>query len=461
MKTRTILLFMVLCSFFVGYCSAQAIGYSTVYEEGAINLPISGTSTKTIGHYYSGALSYYEYLDQSNPNIAVLKGRFVYNYTGTNIYSFNMPDNIYVTDFMQCDNMPTIYFCGYKNTTQTVGIVGWIDIMNTYSNAEIYYIEVPEFSKMTKMAVYKTFFSIEVVALGREQNSTNQNSIFYTDKIHDLIVGTCNYHYAPVRQNQFLYDIVKTKNYIVFAGYDVNCNGICLRKEKYGNIVQQNLLENVYFYPMTDGEPSTSITTAYLDNDILRSDDSIVLSTPTFVEDFYTESRFRMFDISTMSMFNSQMFISPAKTDTYGMAFMKNNNKLAVLQSSEPKMPTTHSAVVLLKPFATTNYIADYVYKKEHAFNSIDNLNQALYLVDHFLLGGFYDSKIDWLLKDGNSLPSPNSCNSTSTTEVSIIDNIPTKQDLDHLFFHQSSSNYFHVIHNTTLTTPTNICTDN
>lgn len=279
----------------VGHSSAQ-IPYSVLRQDWLTSThPTTYGENKTIGftgpqNTDLGALTYYERFDSSIPSI---KGCFAFNYQGVTTKTFDLPDGIYITDFVQLEGTDLIVFCGIINQSVIspifYGVVGYFHINIGLSNITVNYEYFTAIDKFVAVSTYvnSNTGSTDIVAIGKV-NGSNDRIVYFNDLLNN------SYQTYLVDKNQKLWNIVKTENYLVFAGYDWNFPGLCLRKELYTQKGSPLLLNTVYGYILPDGEPSAMIHSAYLGNDMNRQGDLIAVSTPTFVNN-KTESRYRFF----------------------------------------------------------------------------------------------------------------------------------------------------------------------
>lgn len=396
----------------------------------------------TIAVFPNGALSYYEYNDvYSTP--ALLKGNFVYNYNASTIKSFDLPTGVYATDFRQYTGSDLIVFCGFKRSlrgdkddrdsyTET-GIVGWFDIGTTilHNSIDVYMVEIPEICRFDKIESYFNDPNIGIAAIGRLQSDIHKYAIFNLDRVQFDTNATYNCNLYPVRYGESLNDIVRTHNYIVFVGQDANAGGLCIRREYFNQMGTPNELNNIYAFPFADDKYLQSVHATYLGNKEIRSDDNIAINTINLFSSNDVHSLYRFINVATLTMTGAQEFKMFDKIDSKGIAYSHNPKFLCTLLTNDPVTAGTYSSVVLINPFATTTYTANYIYNPNDGYSAIGCLNYDVVNGDHFLLGG----PILWYLKKTSHPTSayPNDCNSTGHINVYTIQTVRYKSDIDFL----------------------------
>lgn len=390
------------------------------------NIQLGNAPRKTVEFYQFGAVSYYEYINPSNS----LRGCFMcYNPTDNlSPVKFDLPADIHVTDFMQIMSNDEIVFCGWKNdnvngNTVRKGVIGWFEIMVGFSSIDLYYMVVDDVSYFEAVDTYYDSItgSIEIVAIAKEVQSSSQDGFFHIQQTRPMQQTSWSYNLYKTEKGQHFWNIVGTKDYEVFVG--VGEKGLCLRREWYHTMTAPVELHNVYNYPVPDGEPSTKTKSTLLGNRLIRWQDDIVIGSPTFVSDYQYEARFRVINTTTMDMINSQKFNLSTKMDMYGLCYTMTSGMLPVLMSSDPNTLTNYSSVVLMKPYNTSIYTANYLYSSQYHFLSIDCLRQFFTNNYQFVLSAFGSSTITWFEADDASV-SNTTCHSVGITRVMPIGNV-------------------------------------
>lgn len=394
-----------------------------------------GSTQKTIELYQCGAVSYFEYYNMSN----VSQGCFLcYSpiVDTFSAYRFDLPDDIHVTDFVQIMSNDQIAFCGWINvnhndTIVRRGVVGWVDWFNSVTQTNMYYMIIDDVKYFETIDAYyvSDVGEVSIVAIAKEVQGTTRDGIFHTYKTSPLHQQTWSYNLYPVSFDEHFWNIVGTQDFEVFVGVDDK--GLCLRREYYPSLQSPVELNNVYSYAVPDGEPSTKTKSTLLGNRIIRSQNDIVVGSPTFSSS-QIEARFRVINTTNMDMINSQKFYLPSKTDMFGMCFTTVNGMLSVLMASEPNILTSHPSVVLMRPYNTVIYTTDFLYNPQYYFRSIDRLRQFFTNVYQNVLGSFDNYTITWFEAD-SGVPVENQCYRVGNTRVLPMENVITTTYTDPL----------------------------
>ena len=419
-----------------GALSAQLLPVTlNSLKQNAVGLNASSGNEHTIACYPDGALTYYEYVDFTNPMDPMLTGSFVYNYQSTIVKAFDLDDRYYVEDFRQLAGTDLVVFCGYKIEVYQIGgitshdqfgMVGWFHLNDvlTLNTVNVEYVKVDDVYNFLKIEPFYEDPHIHIAAIGQMHDNYYQYNIFHLEQVaFGNMTFQCNLY--PVRIGNLLKDIVRTKSYMVFCGYDVGLGAVCMRREYYSSMSSPNELNNIYAYPYADEQGVHSLHAVYMGNKQLRSSDSIILST---LNNNYpiVSSRHRSFDIQTMSMLNAQEFAMNGKIDVIGTAYMHSAGLLGALATANPVTGIVESPVVLLRPMATTPYAADLI-RDNGNYNSIDCLNYSAGGAVHMLLGGLYP----WFLKNVTTPVSQFGCNEVENIEINILPKADPEQDVD------------------------------
>ncbi len=158
---------------------SQTIPYQAITEKNDINTHINPILPITKSLYPQMALTYYEHYGASTP-INNVRGVFLRNNAAQSIDSFLVPDNIYITDFVELPEDGRIFFCGYKNISVTepksIGIIGYFNYDFISPTSLVFnYTEVPEVFSFTKVEAFNVNGVISEVDI---DNLSNQPKPF-------------------------------------------------------------------------------------------------------------------------------------------------------------------------------------------------------------------------------------------------------------------------------------------
>ena len=397
------------------------------------NIPISfnyPSETKTISVFPDYVLSYYEnYTIEPTPYPhSVVHGHFVfldYSYPIGYYYDFELPEEIHVTDFVQPSSSNFIVFCGYsikpENQYSYRGVIGWFDL--TTGTSSLSYIDVNEISKFKRVEAYVEDDEYHIVAIGVTVN-VPINGIFHM-KGPDYIQNNFSYDIYPVVSGNILWDIVVTRNYVTFVGYDHVLDGICLRRELRGSMDTPNELNNIYAFPFGDDTMTATVHAAYMGNRLNRTGDMVAICNPCVVIGGGTRCYSRFIDVSTLTMTNAQMFKLPDKVGLQEITYVNDPGLLCLLGTDHPYGGPLCSPVFLLEPAVTTSYNATFFYDTKYFHNHIDRINNSLVSVKHVVIGGpkyWYEKRVDYPTNGCNVVDSIGVYRVPPTTFISLQD---------------------------------------
>lgn len=436
------LVFGVALAFFVlnsgtvfGQLTPSLISYRQ--KPSYIELVFSG-NCHTISVYPNGALSYYEYHTYTNPSHHY--GKFVYNNNASVVKTFNLPEGVYVTDFRQYMGTDFIAFCGYRVQvhdpnglcwSDEIGVIGWFNINNTmnYSTIDVYYVDVPEVCRFTKVEPYYNEPNVSIVAIAMMYGEPYRNAIFYLDRVQFDVNATYNCNLYPVRYKDYLGDIVVSKQFVTFVGVENVAERLFIRREYLNQMSTPNELNNIYAFPFADDMGFQDVHAVYMGNKLIRTDDKIAINAVNAFDPNDTRSRYRFIDVSTLTMTGAQEFKMYDKIGVNGIAYIHNPKLLCAQTTADPVTAGQYSAVVLINPSATTSYYADYIFHSDYGYESIDCLNYDGFNCEHFLLGGPFS----WFLKKASHPTSFNGCNETERINVDILQPVQYEIEQDPL----------------------------
>lgn len=393
-------------------CGQTLLPTITSLKQTATGLPSSAGNHHTIAVYPDGALSYYEYWDFSDPTSPLQKGKYVYNKSGVDVYSFDLKDNCYAKDFRQLAGTSLIVFGGYKVDDPTYtynngipipfydrfAIVGWFDLDEIKNgNVRIEYVDVPDIAVFWKVEPFFDGQSIHLAAIGQLHDDLTQSAIFHLGdvqlKCDSAESFNCNLY--SVRADEVLLDIVRTEQFITFVGFDFEDNGLSIRRELYSYMGSPNELGNIYVFPYPDDDRYHNIIAAFMGNKQKRLGDSIAVSILSVFDANDVHSRYRFIDIGTLSMFNAQEFKMHDKIAVKDITYVHGTKTLCSLTSDNPVSSSPDGSIVLLDPSQNTPYTTTYIFDPGIQYANIDCLNYSLNDSEHCLLGGPWP----WFLK--------------------------------------------------------------
>ena len=346
----------------------------------------------TRGIYPNAALSY-----QDNVSNAVTP-RFMLNYNASSVQTFDLPDKVHVNDYEQVDGQNMVVFCGYilvynGSITHNEGILGWFEPFNP---GNYYIMQFPNVEVFEHVAGYTNNSLMHLVATGLHNAGGWVEDIVYVGGLPN-IPGSYLYTHYTMAHGQVLAEIVKTKEYLVFVG---GGNGICLRREKYGNMGLGNELMNYHVFPTPGVDMVSTPLATFLGNTLDRRHHMVAVGAP-FIDAASLDygSHYYTFDISSMTMTNAQKFKLAGKESPFGMSYIEDARGLSVLHREIPNTGTWATPVIFLDPYPTVPYTADYFIDPESDFVSIDNLNHSLTGLRHLLMGVGIQGGFRWTLR--------------------------------------------------------------
>ena len=194
--------------------------------------------------------------------------------------------------------------------------------------------------------------------------------------------------------------------------------------------------------------PADDTYATYLGNTLNRQNNLIAVGGPFLNESNGTfDARYYTFDATTMTMTHAQKFKMYGKASTSGITYLSDYKKLAILHFQNPLNGTYATPVLLLDPFPTTAYTANFFIHPNCEFHCIDKLNYSINNVNHLLLGANFVNNnfhgYQWFIR--SSLCGTNSynpCNEHYSFEVETLDILNPKKDLDVDPFPNSASSY-------------------
>lgn len=345
--------------------------------------------------YPQSALTYYEHGHiTGTPPTYNTWGCFNLNRDGFDIYSFDLPDKVYATDFMNIPNSSVVVFCGYKNYSVSsivcVGVVGWFNIPHDTVPVQVNYIEVPEAYTFRKVCGFYFDQALHISAIALRQGDYH-TEIFHTS-FASYMPNPLNYNLYPTHPGVNLRDIVRTCNYIAFIGTDGY--NFCIQREKPQNMDAPVMLQEIVGFDMQSNLPILSIHTTYLGNKMNRQGDTIAVSTPLFVSKTNYQARFHTIDLDIMQPICTQRFADSIQSDVDDLAYVAGTKQLCAIYYSELSHPST--PVVLLDPIAVANYSAPTFTEKTHGYSFLDCMNLSINSVRHLLCGNMSS----WYVQD-------------------------------------------------------------
>ena len=361
--------------------------------------------------------------------------RFVAHYNSTNYFYFDTPDDIRVLDFMQIPGSETFVFCGgipnpnftTVNVDDYHAVVGWFKMEQ--NEIVFWYLEIDTLYAFTKLDATICQSKEHFYAIGEKRFATaggfrQEYYIFHTDDLQypPSSGSMCNCQIMKVDKNETLYDVVCTDDYVAFIGYDRKNRSFCIRRDMHVFFPDPSTLQDLFLYPLPKGEPDiTSMATALRHKLTEYSENDIAVCHKIKINDTTYSIRIRMFDISTMNMFNSQEIPIVGKMDPLEMTFLTNDSILALLVTENYFPIASSTPVLYIKPYLTSVYIADYFDPGED-YSSIDNVIRTSSDVEHFVLGETKYDKVLWCLNKATSIVQ-DSCRDFGQIEVGNIDN--------------------------------------
>ena len=426
------LFFVAALAFFSFSANAQLSTIISLKE--FTSIPYSPTYLNITRSSYitPGVVTYFEDFSMNNQNSS-----FVYNHMDS-CYYFDLPDTIRVLDFMQIPNAKQFVFCGkkLKKTYSQEGVddyqavIGWFSIYTSNNSVSFFYLTVDSLYAFTELDVTPLGESgANLYFIGEKRTAvaggfTSDYYIGQTNPYQQSLFGPYPQHcyLMKVDEKEQLYDVVCADDFVAFTGYDNNSKKFLIRKSPHDNFPDMSELEKVYLYNTPGGEPYvTSMATAMHNRWAYGNKNNIVACHKARINDSTYVLRFRMFDLVTMQMFNSQEISIAGKMDPLEMTFLMDNDILAVLVTENYLNISSTTPIIYIQPYVTTNYTADII-DPIIDYYSIDNVRGYSNQLSHFIVGKVTASKVMWFLNDVLN-NEPNDCRTNDMIDVVIINN--------------------------------------
>ena len=421
---------LVLFLAFSTFTKAQYFTPSVISLKQTFSLPYNNTyilygKNVSIAVNPASAITYYEYLDVSNPTNYIQRGGFVYNYNAYSCYSFDLPDNIYVMDAKQVGNSDNVAFCGYiieiislpggAVSSTKKGVIGWFNL--SVNSVYMHYCIIPEIFRFEKIESFFNYVNNDkptILAIGQLYSNFHRDIIFYMEDF--LFTGPLQYKYYEIPNDEYLTDIVRSEKYISIVGSEWTNNGVCVRKEKLTNLSNPTLLYERNTFAYTEDASINSIHATYAGNRTFPKKDTIAIST-TWINnsgDYFT--RFRFIDVDQMVMTAAQEYSLEGKNDVSELTYVSDDRLLCPLMMYHPISYDPYSTVVFIDPSQNSMYSANLIYDMEHYYTNIDCIDYQHSNCNHILLGGLNT----WFLKKASN-PTSYNCNEKDSIDVKII----------------------------------------
>ena len=311
-----------------------------------------------------------------------------------------------------------VYFCG--ETEKHEGFIGYINLNDYSSSASTSYVNVeyyviPEVTMMKRLAVYYNSLGIEkVVAIGQEERAVYPY-VYLTSAILEVddILGSPVFQYATLPDIEALHEVFFSDyNFgVYFVEYNKSTPALGLRRANPDNVLGDPIIDNYYYYPTGDMEVYSQTHSAI-------SNDRLAVS---YLYGGYSNpfsTRIRYFELSTLTMFNSQEFFFDGKSEPYDITFLDEGNRAVLVQPFEfPLGGSFNSNFVWLDPNANRPYTDNILFHKDEIYQSLDNVDEFSFIS----CGQKFRLQQNW---DANfATPSP-SCPFKDKYDIEIIDNV-------------------------------------
>ena len=365
----------------------------------------------TIGVYPDMAVSYHE-VTVSPGNVV---GYVTINKNAVSAHRIELyPYGLLIRDMVQYEFTNRIYFCGTKG--DTVGVFGYFDIDNTGSFVEIYYDEVPYSVRLSKMVEYKENGGYYLAAYGDGSAKINGEYIFVDVNLHNSIsplyfVSGLGHTYKP-------FGIVCTDNYISLYSHDLSKNNIYVRKFYRSNLYDP-ICNNLYEYPVGSNMAFGPLVT-FLGEDVYNNGEDQVAIVYMTQEGTNWKTYLKRIELDSMDMVGNQWHPLRNKSGLFGLTYLAESKRLAVLEMFDPSYNYMCSSVVMMDPWASITYTAQ-VFRDNNIkdYNSIGRLYSAGYTVNHFVAGFTNNNNSYWWAQDDVVNPIVQ-CANTNTISVKV-----------------------------------------
>ena len=290
--------------------------------------------------------------------------------------------NILVSDFTVLDGI--VYFCGRYLGVGAFGYFNEADFANSQITLNV--VNLPNLEYADKIKVYVDPIGVvNVAVIGKSFKSGSyvvDNDYLYVGEINGISYSYHEYPHpntSPYDNNEYYYqDLTVTDNYIVTVGYkDWNNQEMCVTK-----IDKSNLTSNSH-HIITDPD-QLSLNSLFV-LEALEGDTVAFASLFFDINDGRKYARLYTYDVSSSTNTGIQDVLLPEKTTFDDLKYLPHDRSLLLLLTSSnyPTASDISSIVYYLDPYATSPYMAYFLYDPTNSFHSLDRMQTS-----HFIIGG-------------------------------------------------------------------------